>query len=135
MKEFPEFVVALELKLSTNASQQPLNKHINIYEEYSFEMLKYLCAPIAPILLHTKQLLSKYSIDSVKAIAALCNKIQEHKAHDEVYKVLIDCEYLIEKIYELYPILPMSERIKADELESRCMAIRKVELANWKTML
>lgn len=41
-------------------------------------------------------LISQYKIDSLKTLSSLLGKIYEHKAHtDEVYKVLVDCEYII----------------------------------------
>jgi hypothetical protein len=55
--------------------------------------------------------------------------------HDEVYKILIDCEYLIDKIFELNATLPSVERIPTDEIVEQCLRVRKIELHNWKSML
>lgn len=76
-----------------------MKTQLNIYEDYSLQISHKLASPIPKILEQTRSLLAKYNIDSVKVIGSLCNKIQEHKAHDEVYKILVDCEFLIEKIY------------------------------------
>ncbi len=41
-------------------------------------------------------LLEKYKIDSLKALAGLLGKVYDHKAYkDEVFKILVDCEFII----------------------------------------
>lgn len=52
-----------------------------------------------------------------------------------MYKVLVDCEYIIEKSFELNQILPAVERVPTDELIAECLKLRRLELKNWKSML
>lgn len=76
--------MAFELKFSNIADHaQAINSksELNIYEQYSLAIVSKLTEPIPKILNQTKNLLSKYNIDSVRIIGTLCNKIQEHKAH------------------------------------------------------
>jgi hypothetical protein len=59
--------------------------------------------------------MGKYKIDTLKALAGQLGKLYDHKAFkDEVYKVLVDCEYIIEKSFELNSILPAVERVPCD---------------------
>jgi hypothetical protein len=47
----------------------------------------------------------------------------------------VDCEYIIEKSFELNSILPAVERVPCDELIAECLKLRRLELKNWKSML
>jgi hypothetical protein len=94
-----------------------------------------LSSVVPRVLEHVKTLLSKYNIDSVRIVGELCNKIQEHRMSDEVIGVLIDCEYLVDKIYELNATLPSSEHIPSEEVVEQCLAVRRLELHNWRLML
>lgn len=80
-------------------------------------------------------LINLYPIDNIKNLANLCNKIQERSLYDEVYKILTDCEYLIERIFEVNPILPIANHIHTHLLVQNCLRIRKMELNNWKEMM
>lgn len=72
-------------------------------------------------------LLGKYKIDTLKALAGQFGKVYEHKAYkDDVYKILVDCEYIIEKSFELNAILPAVERVPTDELVAECLKLRRL---------
>lgn len=81
---------------------------MNIYEEYSPSLIKELLQPLPAIMEQIFVLINKYQIDTMKNLANICHKIQERSIYEEVYKVLIDCEFLIEKVYEINAILPIS---------------------------
>lgn len=89
-------------------------------------MVKQLVSPLATILQQIHRLIAEHPIDNIKNLANLCNKIQERSIYDEVYKILTDCEYLIERIFEVNPILPMAKHIQTKELIDNCLKIRKL---------
>lgn len=80
-------------------------------------------------------MINKYPIDNIKNLSNICNKIQERSLYDEIYKILIDCEFLVEKIFEVNAILPMANHIKIDKLIENCLKVRRLELNNWKEMM
>ena len=129
---FDQLVVGFQLKYPTSAEARTC---INIYEEWDMNIVEELTAPIPKILSKIKVLLQKYNIDSIRTLGTLSNKIQEHKVHDEIYKVLADCEFLTDKMIEVNSILPSAERIDDSELVSQCLRMRRLELKNWKSML
>lgn len=79
-RQYEQLIVGFELKFSNtknNKSEKLSTKTaINIYEQYSLFLVSKLCTPISKILQQTKTLLSKYNIDTVKAVGTLCSKIQ-----------------------------------------------------------
>lgn len=105
---YEQMVIGLGL-LTTN---KKLN---NIYEQRNADVVAELIRPIPKMLHQVHVLLQKYRIDSLKALAGQLGKLYEHKVcKDEVYKVLVDCEYIIEKSFELNSILPAAERVPCD---------------------
>lgn len=94
-----------------------------------------MVAPLTNILLQVHNLVNLYPIDNIKNLANICSKIQERSIYDEVYKILTDCEYLIEKIFEINPILPLANHIQTQTLIENCLRLRRIELKNWKDML
>lgn len=80
---------------------------VNIYEQRNTNVISELIKPIPKMLNQVHILLGKYKIDTLKALAGLLGKVYEHKTYkDEVYKILVDCEFIIEKSFELNSILP-----------------------------
>ena len=94
-----------------------------------------MVAPLPAILDHIHGLLALYPMDNIKQLATICGKIQERSIYEEVYKILTDCELLIEKIFEINPILPSINHIPVDALIQICLRVRRMELKNWKGML
>ena len=79
--------------MSLTTANKPLQ---NIYEQRNSDIIKSLVDPIPPMLKQVHTLLTKYKIDTLKALAALMGKIYDHKTYkDEVYKILVDCEFVI----------------------------------------
>jgi hemoglobin-like flavoprotein len=111
------------------------HKGLNIYEEYHPAVAKALVEPLPAIMEQIHELLAKYPIDNIKKLANLCNKIQERSLYDEIYKILIDCEFLIEKIFEVNAILPMAAHIRTAAIIENCLRVRRLELANWRQMM
>lgn len=130
---FHDFVVALELKYSNQSAHiEKINEKakLNIYEHYSFSISSKLCSSIPKILVEIKELSEiQKNLGTDKQIATLCNKIQQHRVHDEVYKILVDCEYLIELIYDLLSKLPLAYKEKMtahSELKKQCLSVRRI---------
>lgn len=107
-------------------------KNINIYEEYNPAVIKMLVEPLPTIMEEIHELINKYPIDNIKNLANICNKIQERSLFEEIYKILIDCEFLIEKVFEVNAILPMANHIKIEKMVENCLRVRRLELTNWK---
>ena len=74
------------------------NKKItNIYEQRNTDIITELIKPLPKMMSQVYVLLGKYKIDSLKTLAGLLGKVYDHKAYkDEVYKILVDCEFIIE---------------------------------------
>jgi midasin (ATPase involved in ribosome maturation) len=110
-------------------------KAINIYEEYHPAVVEALVQPLPAVMEQIHDLLARYPIDNIKNLATICGKIQERSLFDEIYKILIDCEFLVEKIFEINAILPLASHIATDRLVQNCLRVRRLELANWRQMM
>lgn len=82
--------------------------------------------PLPAILEQIHSLLQVYQTDNIKQLGTLCEKIYEHSLFDEIYKVLIDCEFLIEKTFEVNSVLPMVNHVHIDSLIENCLTVRRL---------